>query len=392
MRYTARGERIGKRFDEELYKKTDKQAGEAFLEVIKYWYPVLKLEDYKIDALIYYDKEDYENGDDALCSVELEMNLAAHWKKGEFSYQTGQVFKRKTKNLNSDYIPFHIQFNHNLTDCFILSCAEVVRVNAREAEFKTGKDVYFRTPKTLLDFGTENIEDVIYKHVCMLINREDLYKKGYKNINKVETKSIFKAASDIHNVMFKTEKKERKIVNKVEQKHKFHYQLTREERGYKEYLVYYDKQSFLNKEDALYRVIVDKQDVYKTDNSLVLRRPRRILFSTKHITFQHHYYKHEFNQKRYNCATLTAESIIQSHETSENLMQGEQGYYKPLLDWVYKGESEREKYIFEYVCDLTMKSNLKEFGIDNLPKEEVQKVFKWANYVYQRVYGIHKLK
>lgn len=398
MKYKENGTMVGKPFDEELYKRTDKVASDKFIEIVKHWYAVRRQEDYGIDTEVYYDKEDYEKGEKPLFTVELEINLSKEWEKGNVSFSSILVFERKTKNISSQYIPFHLQFNKDLTDCAILSYSEVLRNKVYEGNFKTGRDRYYLIPATQVVFGLDNIEQYAFEHVCKMIKRHDLIEKGYKDLSKAETKGLFALANHIHKEMFVKSKEERStpipVLNKENVKHKFYWQIVEDRvSGFNDYLVYYDKESFINGEDALFRIITDQDEYIGWDKgelphkSLIIRRAKRLYFQTHYIPFHIHY-----NYDMKDSCTIPLSTIVQSIEYDKDMKTTELGYIKTFAVHSHMGIETIEQFIFEYACKVLGFHKLIKQGMNNTEKKDIVRVFSLVNNIYNVVYGLDKLK
>lgn len=398
MKYKENGTMVGKPFDEELYKRTDKVASDKFLEIVNYWYPVRRQEDYGIDAEVYYDKEDYEKGGEPLFTVELEINLSKEWEKGKATFNSIQVFERKTKNIGSSQTPFHLQFNKDLTDCVILSYSEILRNKVYEGNFKTGRDRYYLIPTSQVEYGLDNIEQYAFEHVCKMIKRPDLIEKGYKKLSKIETKQLFAIVTHIHQEMFLKSKEERStpipVLTKENVKHKFYWQIVEDRvSGFYDYLVYYDKQAFINGEDALFRIITDQDEYIGWDKgeipikSLIIRRAKRLYFETHYIPFHIHY-----NHDMKDSFTIPLSTIVQSIEYDKDMKTTELGYIKTFAVHSHQGIETIEQFIFEYACKIIGLPKLIKQGIDNTEKKDIVRVFSLVNNIYNVVYGLDKLK
>lgn len=394
MRYINDGTARGKAFDEELYRKTDAKAGEAFMKNVKKWYAVKRVEDYKIDAEIYYDEEDYKKGCSPLCTVELEINMSKYWTKGKPNFAAGLVFERKTKNFKALQTPIHVQFNHSCDDCFIVSYSELIKMRVYDREFKTGKDIIYLVPLQALTFGIENIEKFIFDFVCDVIKRQDYKEVGYLNTDKKTTKKIFELANHVHRVMhvqqgFREEPLQLKHQEKV--KHKFYRCLVEATSKYNRLMVYYDKQAFLNKEEPLCHFVIDRDEKngWVKGESLGwfvwILRQKLIYFQTEYIPFHI-----QINIAGDDCYIANVGSILQSFMYDKNLVKGQVGYVRLNPYVLMQGEENIEQFIFEHICEITGNYKLINQGLDNTSKADVVKLFRLINHIYRVNYGLNK--
>lgn len=200
---------MSKPFDEKLYKEVDDPSALALAKCFRHFYVHKKEEDRQIDCLVYYRKEDIDKGLEPLFAIEVEMTKSIDWIKGEYPKNNLVIFERKRTHINSVYLPIHVQFNKDFTDCAIVPYSYIIKNRYFENDFnnnKGDKEKYFNVDINFITFGPDKVEQLIFEFACKLVINFDLLKKGLSNATEEEIRYLFMQANHIHKVMFAVDK------------------------------------------------------------------------------------------------------------------------------------------------------------------------------------------
>ena len=140
-----------KPFDQETYKKNDK---EAFLKVREnlttFSLSPYHEEDYKIDSILLHK-------DKPIAYLEFEMKK--HWKTYDFNFEDVQFMPSKLKYRDLDLPSYFVLFNADFTNCGVIDFNDIDRTKTRMVYLRTvGKErEMIWIPKDDFTFGLENL-------------------------------------------------------------------------------------------------------------------------------------------------------------------------------------------------------------------------------------------
>lgn len=129
------------------------------------YYPVLLPEDYDIDVAVYLDQRAYEEKEDPIFFIELEIKTetCCKWTPGHYPFPDIHFLYRKAHLTFQNKVPFWVMYNEAGTDCCIVNMEAIASYPIAQNSSKT-EDLIYLLPPQLCQFGTQNLIQYIEEY------------------------------------------------------------------------------------------------------------------------------------------------------------------------------------------------------------------------------------